>query len=546
MNHSFAVDSFTAVAVEPIPAGAADGDSVAIVVTTYNHAHFLADALASITRQTRAADDVLVVDDGSTDDPAAVVAQFPGVRLLRTPNRGLAAARNAGIAAIDTRYVVFLDADDVLLPDAVSLSLACMAANPDAAMACGSYRFAGADLTPCSGPVEVRVGPQGHAALLRGNQIGMNAVVLFDREKLVECGSFDPALPRCEDYDAYLRIAARHRIASHRGLVALYRLHGANMSQDAAEMLAWNRRVLDRHRPRDDDPVAMRAWTLGMQAQVAAFANAVWTERGTRGRDKWLQRRRMMAIAPWPTTKAALRQTAIRLLPRPLADTLREFRRRRIAASVGRIDFGDLARIKPVSEGFGFRRGTPVDRFYIERFLTRNAPLVTGAVLEAADDKYSRRFGQGITRQEVLDISPDLPGATIIGDLSKPGVLPADTFDCIILTQTLQYVYELKTAVEQLHQSLRPGGVVLATMPALSPIDTAEWDWHWIFTARVVTRLFGEAFGDENVEVCSEGNAFVATCFLQGVAIEDVGEQWLVPNDPSFPICITVKARRAA
>jgi SAM-dependent methyltransferase len=252
-----------------------------------------------------------------------------------------------------------------------------------------------------------------------------------------------------------------------------------------------------------------------------------------------------MAVAPWTTTKAALRQAIVRWLPSPLADVLRAIRRRALIAGTGKIDFGDLARIKPVSEGFGFRRGTPVDRFYIEGFLDRHRADIKGRVLEIADDDYSRRFGSGIVQQDILNVT-EVPGTTIVGDIAADGVLPPDSFDCIILTQTLQYLYEAPRAVSRIHNALKPGGIALATVPAISPVDHNDWEWYWLFTERSARRMFEDAFGHGNVEVEVFGNAFAATCFIQGVAQEDVGRQWLQPKDPSFPVNITIRARRNA
>ncbi|MCW1383276.1 bifunctional glycosyltransferase/class I SAM-dependent methyltransferase [Novosphingobium sp. KCTC 2891] len=518
---------------------------VAVVIASYNHAHFLGDALKSVLAQTVPAQDIVVIDDGSLDDPAAVVAQHPPARIIRTANQGLPAARNNGLAAINTHYVIFLDADDVLLPGAIADGLACMKANPGAAFVCGAFRLADGDLKPRGGPVLPRLGPLGHTALLRGNHIGMPASVFYDRAKLVECGGFDPTLRRCEDYELYLRMTQRHRIASHANVVAHYRLHGSNMSLDAVEMLAWNRAILERYRPDETDAAALQAWKEGMHGQTAAFANIVWTDRGARAWPKWNQRRRMMALAPWTTTKAALRQILVRGLPGPLAEVLRGIRRRALIAGAGKIDFGDLARITPVSEGYGFRRGTPVDRFYIESFLERHAGEIRGHVLEIADDKYSRRFGKDIVRQDVLSVK-DVPGATIVGDLTSEGLLPPASFDCVILTQTLQYLFDPRAAVRNLHAAMRPGGVVLATVPGITPVVNNDWEWYWPFTARAARRLFEETFGEGNVELEVNGNAFAATCFIQGIAQEDVGVQWLEPRDPSFPVNIAIRARRSA
>src|SRR5690349_7336817 len=125
---------------EPVPV-----PTVGVVITTYNHAHFLGEALASVCAQTRAADAIVVVDDGSDDDPAEVVARFRGVRCIRQDNRGLAAARNAGLRASSTRYVMFLDADDRLEPRAIEEGLACFGRAPDSGFVYGGHLFVDRD-----------------------------------------------------------------------------------------------------------------------------------------------------------------------------------------------------------------------------------------------------------------------------------------------------------------------------------------------------------------------------------------------------------------
>lgn len=215
---------------------------------------------------------------------------------------------------------------------------------------------------------------------------------------------------------------------------------------------------------------------------------------------------------------------------------------------VGRVDMGDLARARPMGERFGYDRGTPVDRVYIEAFLERHAGCIHGRVLEIGDDAYSRRFGRGITRQDVLHVALGHPGATIAGDLSQPGVLPDAAFDCQILTQTLQYVYDVAAAVAQLKQSLAPGGVVLATVPGVTSVDRDEWkdSWFWSFTEPSVRRLFEKEFGAGNVQIEVRGNVYAATCFLHGLAAEEVDKGLLERNDPAYPVTICIRATRNA
>lgn len=227
-----------------------DHGTIGVIITTFNHARFLADAITSVLAQTRQPDKIMVVDDGSADDPTAVVADFPGVRIIRQRNRGLAAARNTGLRNCATTHVVFLDADDRLLPTALEAGLACASKRSECAFVYGGYRHVSEDLGPRGDDCYYPIIGDAHLALLRGNRIGMHATVLYRRDCLMEVGGFNEALRRCEDYDLYLRIAQKYLISSHEAIVAEYRLHSENMSADAVAMLRAALSVLDHHKSR--------------------------------------------------------------------------------------------------------------------------------------------------------------------------------------------------------------------------------------------------------------------------------------------------------
>ena len=135
--------------------------------------------------------------------------------------------------------------------------------------------------------------------------------------------------------------------------------------------------------------------------------------------------------------------------------------------------FGTLRRTTPLSDHWGYDRGTPIDRFYIESFLQEHRKDIRGRVLEIKDSTYTDRFGRDVTQRDVLDIDPTNPRATIVADLAAANAIPADQFDCFVLTQTLQFIYDTRAAVASAYRLLRPGGVLLATVPAISRIDRA-------------------------------------------------------------------------
>jgi SAM-dependent methyltransferase len=252
------------------------------------------------------------------------------------------------------------------------------------------------------------------------------------------------------------------------------------------------------------------------------------------------------ALALLETLRGVRRRLA-RVVPKRVFDRL--WRRRDCALPLGQVRFGDLRRVTPVSRDFGFDRGLPVDRYYIERFLARHASAVAGRVLEIGDDNYTRRFGRGrVSRSDVLHVHAGNARATFVGDVTDPAVLPANAFDCIVLTQTLQLIYDVRLAVACIHRALAPGGVVLVTAPGISQIDRGEWGdtWFWSFTPTALERLFGDVFGRESVLVERYGNVFAATAFLYGLAVEEVGTADLEPVDDAYPVIVALRARKRA
>src|SRR5262249_10635788 len=154
----------------------------------------------SALRQTVPPNEVIVVDDGSTDDPGAIVSRYPNVRLIQQPNQGLAAARNTGWRAARGRYVVFLDADDRLLPEALASNLHRFEQRPNCAFVYGGFRYIDASGRYLSTPSPKLVG-ENYEAFLKDNCIAMHAAVMYGRDRLEEAGGFDTRLRCCEDYE---------------------------------------------------------------------------------------------------------------------------------------------------------------------------------------------------------------------------------------------------------------------------------------------------------------------------------------------------------
>jgi hypothetical protein len=240
-----------------------------------------------------------------------------------------------------------------------------------------------------------------------------------------------------------------------------------------------------------------------------------------------------------------LKQTVYNFLPFSIRRALIQQRGRVYDPPQGQVRFGDFRRVTPISPKFGLDRGKAVDRYYIENFLAQQAAHIKGRVLEIGDNAYTCRFGGAkVTKSDILHVTDGHPQATIIGDLATADHIPSDSFDCIILTQTLHLIYDVRAALATLYRILKPGGVLLVTVPGISQIDEEEWGhtWYWAFTARAVQKLFEEMFPADRVSIKAHGNVLAAVAFLHGLTAEELRQEELDYQDPYYQVSIVVKA----
>ncbi len=208
---------------------------------------------------------------------------------------------------------------------------------------------------------------------------------------------------------------------------------------------------------------------------------------------------------------------------------------------------GMLRRTQPISHRYGFDRGMPVDRYYIEKFLDAHRQDIRGRGLEVKDATYLNRFGTNLEQADVLDIDPGNTRATVVADLSLADDVASGQFDSFILTQTLQLIYDWRSALEHAKRILKPGGVLLVTVPAVSRVDRTLLPIdYWRFTPAACMRMFGDVFGSENVQVQSYGNVLTGTAFLMGLAVEELSARELETADELFPVLVGVRAQAPA
>jgi hypothetical protein len=218
----------------------------------------------------------------------------------------------------------------------------------------------------------------------------------------------------------------------------------------------------------------------------------------------------------------------------------------RPAVSFSSDRWGVLTSTKPFSDQFGIDRGTPIDRIFIDTFINQHSRLIRGQVLEIGDDLYSRRYVGEVTAIDIVDVDPDCDSATLITDLARPGSLPLERYDCAIVTQTLQYVADLETAMNNLGDCLIRGGALLVTAPGIARVDPGDGRPadRWRFTPRGLFDLLARVFPTDDIACVGYGDLHTATAFLYGLAAEDIGLASGAARTSDFPVVVCARAIR--
>jgi SAM-dependent methyltransferase len=238
---------------------------------------------------------------------------------------------------------------------------------------------------------------------------------------------------------------------------------------------------------------------------------------------------------------SALRDHARRVLTRAAHAVIRNLPSRRVR-------WGTLRRTAPFSSCYGWDRGLPVDRFYIEAFLAAQAEHIRGDVLEVRSADYTTRFGADrVTASHVLDIDATNRTATVIADLCASDALPADAYDCVLLTQTLQFLADDTAALRNAWRSLRPDGTLLLTAPCVSRQDheSPQGDY-WRYTAPGLRRRLAQACPQADIHVESPGNVLAGVAFLLGLSVQELTPSELTVDDPFFPLIVCARVRRGS
>jgi len=249
---------------------------------------------------------------------------------------------------------------------------------------------------------------------------------------------------------------------------------------------------------------------------------------------------------------SVIRDFATFLLPPSLRMKIRAVQRKYKLQSVpvGQVDFGGLRRLSPISPIFGIDRDlVSVERYYIESFLQSHSADIKGRVLEMGEPLYTNKFGaDNVEQSDVLNYVEGNPQATIVADLTKADNIEDNCFDCIIITQTLQMIYDVQAAVKTIHRILKPGGVVLVTSHGITRVARREgvddWGEYWHFTSQSKRHLFEPHFLKDNVEVKTYGNVLSTIGSLHGLSASELEAEELDYCDINYELIVTVRAQK--
>ena len=542
---------------------------VSVIVIFYNAENFLQEAIDSVFSQTYQEWELLLVDDGSTENSTVIAQRYsqqnPGkVHYLEHPdhqNHGKPASRNLGIQNASGEYLAFLDADDVWLPHKLEEQVAILEAKPEAAMVYGLSKW----WYSWTGRPEDRefdfihsLGVQSDTPIKpphllfpfffrQESAIPNPSNILIRKKVVVEINGFEESFNGLynvyEDQAFVAKVCLKAPVIATNACWDFYRQHPSSSCA-----------VIEKEGQQYEARQFFFRWLAAYLSAQGIEDPMLWRELRKEVRrishsnfERLLQRMKQSIQQGRNLSFRMARQ----ILPAPVYNWLSARRRgQEYIPPSGWVRFGNLRRKAPLSRAFGYDRGNPIDRYYIENFLAAHQSDIKGRVLEIADDNYTRRFGgHRVTKSDVLHIEPGTPKATIVGDLTAADHIPADAFDCILLTQTLQFIYDVPSALKTVLRILKPGGVALVTIPGISPLsryDMERWGQYWNFTTQSARRLFEEVFPSNCVEIQAYGNVLVAAAFLFGMAEQELKREELHHHDPDYEVILTIRAMKPA
>ena len=535
-----------------------DSPRVSVIMIFLDGKSFLEEAIESVIAQTYGNWELLLVDDGSGPRATAIAKvyteQYPRkIRYLEHPghiNRGMSATRNLGTRYARGEFIALIDADDVWLPSKLADHIAILDGNLEVGMVCGatiswnSWSNGLDYILPTGHKQDVVIYPPDAALALyplgKATSPSFSDVV-FRSDLVMRLGGFEEQFTGFyEDLVFLSKVYLATPVYFCSEPSNKYRRHPASCNAGVKKagtyhhfrrhFLEWFEQYLKMHEKVDRRVASSLSRALMYYRNPRIYYLLSLPEK---------VRNRCRRLA----SRVLSRRGAKRVLPRAIVRSLQRIRGRTShQIPLGSVRFGDFGRLLPIGRDFGSERGTPIDRYYIEEFLSRNAGDIQGRVLEADSNSYTLRFGGNrVKRSDILSVETTNLRATIVGDLAHVDTLPEAVFDCIVLTQVLQCVYDLHAGVTTLYRALKPGGVLLVTAPGVTSMQDV-WPWYWAFSPRALRVLLEGQFGRHAVWVELHGNVFAASAFLYGIAFQECDNSDLNVHDPRFPLIVAARA----
>lgn len=535
---------------------------VTIIIPFLNAEKFFEEAVESVLAQTYTEWELILVDDGSTDKSTHIALEYRNkypdkINYLQHDqhmNRGISASRNLGIKHAKGKYLAMLDADDRWVENKLEQQVEIMEAYPEASMVYGAteYWFSWTKSPEDAGKdfiIDLNVG--------RNTLISPPRMLILALESKTITASMSNAMFRLGVVNAHGGFEECFT-GMHEDLAFLAKLY-LNTPVFIADT-CWD---MYRHHKDSCYNIAVENkqetiaelkyldWLSGYLSRNNVSDTQILKALETR---KWKYRNpRLSGIADEymifaTKIKICLKPIIKRYIPPAIVSRARRILHRDISRPpVGLVDFGDLRRIHPISESWGEDRGLPIDRYYIEKFINANSLYIQGRVLEIGDDRYTRKYGNNrVVQSDILNLAKGANlKTTIVADLTSAPQIPSNTFDCIICTQTLMLIYDLRSAIQTLYRILKPGGILLTTVAGIisKSTDAEPWDrnWCWGFTSLSLGKLFKEYFPNENVAVQGFGNLLPATGYLYGLSKEDLDQDDMDYYDHNFELLVAVR-----
>lgn len=214
---------------------------------------------------------------------------------------------------------------------------------------------------------------------------------------------------------------------------------------------------------------------------------------------------------------------------------------RTVTRGLERPSWGNLRRVIPISATYGFERGAPIDRYYVNKFFSARRHLVTGRVLEIQTSDHIRKYGSNVLAADTLDINPAW-NPTYCCDLANASVVPSGSYDCFLLPNTLCFLRDLESALREARRIVRPGGVILATVPGFVPL-TPDMPDYWRQSAGGWRVIAARVWPGCDTTVETHGNCLAAVAAMYGLAAEELTDEELDASDPRYPVLVTIECR---